>query len=576
MSAPPRPSAVQPRLRALAALCAAALAACASAPSTELVLVVDTNAAPSVLDTLDVVVRGPSGEAQRATVPYEGAPRTIGLVPATDVLGPLDLTITGSASSDPDVPLVTRVLSTRFERGVSRVLHVRLAIECVGVACLDATETCGPDGACISVEVDPTRLPAYLGEVSVPEQCNGVDDDADGRADEDFDLDADPRHCGACNAPCAGGVLCAAGRCEPSPLVQVAAGATHTCALRESGGVACWGSNTFGELGDGTLATRTRPVTVLGLDDAVSLSAGYGFTCAVRRDGTVACWGSNTCGELGRSGGNSGRPVAVSGVADAVEVSGGNCHNCARLASGSVTCWGSNTAGQLGSGAVTSTQPQRATPVAGLSGTLSVRAGANHTCALRGNGAVSCWGANDAGQVGDGTSTSQPAPTLVTGLDDLTDARVRGSAIGAGDDFACVLTAAGARCWGGNANGRIGLPDAQTWNGREPTVVAGTAGATAISVGALGCFGCALGAGGVVSCWGCNGAGQVSGSTSASNPGAVRVDGLPPAASVSAGSAHACALTADGAVWCWGANEAGQLGLGSDLASASPTRLDGL
>ncbi len=563
-------------LHLLAALAATCVGGCAGEALTELVLVVDTNGPPTAIDTLAIVVRGPSGEERRATVPYEGAPRSIGLVPATDVLGPLDLEITGLLASEPDVPLVTRAVSTRFERGVRRVLHVRLAVECIDVVCADVEQTCGPDGACIPIEVDPARLPAYDGAVSVPEQCNGVDDDADGRADEDFDLDRDPRHCGACNAACAGGLRCLDGTCEESPVVQVAAGATHTCARREAGGVACWGSNLYGELGDGTRATRDAPVTVLGLEDAVSVSAGFGFTCAVRRDRTVMCWGSNVCGELGRSGSDSGRPVAVPGVTDAVEVSGGNCHNCARRTTGDVVCWGTNDQGQLGSGMVSGTTPLRATPVVELAGAVAIRAGASHACALRDNGAVRCWGANDAQQVGDGTTTTRPSPTGIVNLDDLTDPRDRGLAVAAGADFSCALTAAGVRCWGASESGRIGLPDGETWNGVAPTTVAGTAGATSVSVGALGCFGCALGAGGVVSCWGCNESQQIAGSGELANPSARRIDALPPAVAVSVGSEHACALGADGAVRCWGANGSGQLGLGTDVPTAPPSQVVGL
>jgi alpha-tubulin suppressor-like RCC1 family protein len=290
----------------------------------------------------------------------------------------------------------------------------------------------------------------------------------------------------------------------------------------------------------------------------------------------VVCWGSNACGELGRSGTDSGRPVAVPGLTDAVEVSGGNCHNCARRTTGDVVCWGSNDSGQLGSGMISGTTPLRATPVVDLTDAVAVRAGANHTCALRDNGAVNCWGANDAQQVGDGSTTARPSPTPIVNLDDLTDPRDRGLGIAAGNDFSCALTAAGVRCWGESADGRIGLPEGEAWNGIAPTTVAGTVGATSVSVGALGCFGCALGAGGVVSCWGCNDAGQLGDASGTSSPGARRVDALPPAASVSVGSNHACALAADGSVWCWGANDSGQLGLGSDAVSAAPTRVGGL
>ena len=562
---------------ALVALCGSwMLVACVGEIPTELVLVVDTDSAPTLLDTIPIVVSGPSAAEQTVTVPYEGAPRTLGLVAATTVLGPVDIEITGSSSTGASSGTVTRLVHTRFEQGVSRLLHIRLSADCLGRAACVVGETCGPDGACISADVDVTRLPAYLGAVSVPELCNGVDDDGDGSADEDFHLSTDAHHCGACNAPCKPGVLCSDSTCQDSPVIQIAAGEWHTCALRAGGGVACWGANANGELGDGTLTSRTHPVLVRGLTDAVAIGAGYGFSCAVRADATVTCWGSNSCGEIGQPVLEARSvPTAVPRVSGAVELNGGNCHNCARLSSGSIYCWGENTYGQVGNGAMSET-PASPTVVMNLANATSVRTGKDHTCALRADGSVSCWGNNTSRQLGDGTETSRSVPTRVVGLPDLTDATMRATAIGAGADFSCALTSSGARCWGANGDGQLGLATGTVWDGVEPTVVPGTSGATALSIGSMGCFGCALGAGGVVSCWGCNGSSQLGDATTTASPTAVRAIGVPAATSISLGQAHACALTASGEVWCWGGNTSGQLGLGSGLPSSPPALVVGL
>ncbi len=557
-------------------LCGALLGSCGGETASEIVLVVDTDIAPTVIDTLTIVVSGPSAAEQDVTVPYGGAPRTLGLVAATEVLGPVEITITGSASGTPTGPTITRVVETRFEKGVSRVLHVRLSVDCLGVICT-AGQTCSTEGLCAAADVDPADLPAYLGTVSVPELCNGVDDDADGRADEDFNLSTSPLHCGACNVRCSPGVLCVDSACDDSEIVQISSGYTHSCALRAGGGIACWGSNVYGELGDGTSTMRTRPVSVSGIGDAIYVSAGYGFTCAIRQDQSVLCWGSNTCGELGlpASTVETGVPTLVPGVSGAVEIHGGNCHNCARLSSGSVYCWGKNANGQIGNGVM---MPGAELParVMNLANAASVNVGFNHSCALRSNGAVSCWGDNASRQLGDGTETARAVPTPVIGLADLTDTTMRATALAAGLDFSCIIIGSGARCWGVNGSGQLGLPLGTMWDGAAPTFVPGTGGATVLAVGAPSCFGCVLGAGGVVSCWGCNGDGQLANSSTMASSTAAPAMGLPPAAAIALGETHACALTASGAVWCWGGNASGQLGIGSGLPTSPPAQVTDL
>ncbi|MEX2620727.1 MAG: hypothetical protein WD250_10970, partial [Egibacteraceae bacterium] len=136
-------------------------------------------------------------------------------------------------------------------------------------------------------------------------------------------------------------------------------GAAHTCALREGGAVACWGANSRKQLGDGTTAHRLEhrlePAdAVEGLTDAVAVAAGAGHTCALREGGAVACWGANHFGQAGdgpiisleeRSG------LAVTEVlAEATAVGAGFDHSCAVREGGAVACWGNNGAGQLGDG----------------------------------------------------------------------------------------------------------------------------------------------------------------------------------------------------------------------------------
>ncbi len=166
------------------------------------------------------------------------------------------------------------------------------------------------------------------------------------------------------------------------------------------------------------------PVAVSGLSGVIAISAGAAGTCALLTGGTVECWGDNTYGELGDGtstgpgtclGGTSAcstTPVAVSGLSGVSAIAASESHTCARLSGGTVSCWGDNEAGELGDG--TNTGPQKCsgascstTPVAvsTLTGATAVTAGFLGSCALRSGGSIECWGDNEYGGLGIGTST---------------------------------------------------------------------------------------------------------------------------------------------------------------------------
>lgn len=132
----------------------------------------------------------------------------------------------------------------------------------------------------------------------------------------------------------------------------VSAGGWHACALRASGRVVCWGGNPDGRLGNGkTAREQPTPVEVKGLRDAVAVTAGGEHTCALRRTGQVVCWGKNHAGQLGDgSTKNRKAPVHVAGLDEATAVSAGGAHTCALRPAGDVVCWGSNIDGRLGDG----------------------------------------------------------------------------------------------------------------------------------------------------------------------------------------------------------------------------------
>ncbi len=343
----------------------------------------------------------------------------------------------------------------------------------------------------------------------------------------------------------------------------IATGVRHTCAVLRDGRVACWGDNTFGQLGDGTTTDRHLPTTVPGLSQVVAVTAGQDFTCALRGDGTVRCWGSNASGQLG-DGTTTARttPTAVIGLTfatGAIAISAGLQHVCVRAGNGLAKCWGENEHGQLGDGTTT----DRSSPVVavGLDRVSAVAAGSDFTCAIEDEWWVSCWGRTLHGQLGDGTTTNRQLPTLAS------TATIRPRAIATGSAHACAVTAIGTvQCWGDNLFGQLG--DGTLTTRHAATPVSSLTGITSLE--ASGRHTCARHASASLSCWGDNLFGQLgTGDTTASLTPVFASLGA--VTHVAANGSHSCARTGDGAIWCWGRNSFGELGDGTTTQRLSPT-----
>jgi hypothetical protein len=325
----------------------------------------------------------------------------------------------------------------------------------------------------------------------------------------------------------------------------VTAGLDHTCALTRAGGVRCWGYNGHDELGDGesTAVSSSVPVRVKGLPSGVTaLAAGGRHTCAVQRGGAL-CWGANYLGALGD--GTEERhagPVHVAGLSSGVvSVAGGIDHSCALSTAGAVKCWGDNEAGEVGDGTTTN----RWTPVdvVGLgSGIEAIAAQFVHSCALTDAGGVKCWGR------GYGL-TPVDVPGLTSGVTAITPN--------------CALTAAGGvKCWS-----LVGGLHTSDLPGLRVGVVA---------LATSGFHGCALLSGGAVKCWGANDHGQLGDGTRTERATPVSVVGLGTGIeSLGVGTAYSCAVTRVGGIRCWGSNGAGQLGDGTNHDRRRPVGVVG-
>ena len=261
----------------------------------------------------------------------------------------------------------------------------------------------------------------------------------------------------------------------------IASGAEFSCALLTDGSVQCWGSNSAGQLGDGTTVNQSRPVVVDGLaGGVVQLAAGGAHACAVLQDQRVKCWGLNERGQLG-DGSTVDRSIPVPVKVEAgndltgvVEVAAGNAHTCARLDTGAVQCWGSRANGRLGDNS--SSDRPTAGPVTGIDGAsddasaIAISSGASGSCALMADKSLRCWGVG--GRNGDGTMTDAltPSKVLASGSDQNNDPVFADAvAVSVGGRHGCALVeGGGVWCWGDGMRGQLG--DGLVRTGSSPSL----------------------------------------------------------------------------------------------------------
>ena len=353
-----------------------------------------------------------------------------------------------------------------------------------------------------------------------------------------------------------------------SGAVALSAGDYHSVAAVTGGGAMAWGDNNAGELGDGSIVSRTSPILASGFEDMVAVAAGADHTVALKSDGTVWAAGYNVFGQLGDLGTQS-RSVAVqaSGVSGASAVAAGGFFTLALATGGTVWSWGYNADGELGNGTLANNATPA--PIASLSGVTAIAAGQAFALALESGGTVLGWGYNGYGQIGAGGSAS--SPRSVAGLDSVV-------ALAAGSDHALFLRgngtvwALGSSAYGQLGNGTTGVSSS------APVQVAGLTDVIAIDAG--GGHSVALCADGTVWAWGRNAHGELGDGTTIDRATPVQVAGLAGVVAISAGGRGAnyiggvvgvtVALKADGSVWAWGGARSGQVGDGTYVSRSRP------
>jgi alpha-tubulin suppressor-like RCC1 family protein len=347
-------------------------------------------------------------------------------------------------------------------------------------------------------------------------------------------------------------------------VVRIWALRDRSCALTRDGLVHCWGDNADGLLGDGTELDRYAPVRLTSLTDVTDVALGFRHSCAIARAGTVWCWGENGYGQLGDgSTDDRTRPTEVLAVERAVELTVGDRSTCARLDDGTARCWGHGELGQLGDGSTGRRSTRVA--VAGLSDARQLVGGSEHRCALLGDGSVWCWGHNVHGMVGDGTLVNRARPTRVLGLEGVVS--LTSTPAWFGQTYATLAdgTLLG---WGDNGGD---LGDGTTTDQPAPVVIGGLGAVAELAIGGgIIHVECARLRDRTVSCWGNNTFGQVGDGSTADRRSPVVVPGLRDVIGLSASPVFVCARLADGTARCWGRNDRGQLGDGTTTHRASP------
>ncbi len=335
----------------------------------------------------------------------------------------------------------------------------------------------------------------------------------------------------------------------------IAGGVDFSLALKTDGTVLSWGSDTYGALGDDVpIAAKNTPVAVAGLTNVVAIASGSGHSLVLKQDGTVMAWGRDTNGQLGDDAAiaNKSTPVPVAGLTNIVAIAAGGFHSLALKQDGTVMAWGYDGEGELGNDAATVNQP---TPVAvaGVSNVVAIAAGAFHSLALKQDGTLVAWGFDGSGQVGDGANTDNKT-TFVSVLNATNIIAIAG-----GEQHSLALRSDGTMlAWGADNFGQLG-DDASQANKDSPVVVPSATGITAIAAGDYHSL--AVKTDKTVLAWGNDDYGQLGdGASLAFKPLPAPVSGASNVVSVMAGDFHSLALKEDGTMLAWGRDATGQLG----------------
>ncbi|HEX2658959.1 MAG TPA: hypothetical protein VHU40_11835 [Polyangia bacterium] len=349
----------------------------------------------------------------------------------------------------------------------------------------------------------------------------------------------------------------------PAATTVASIASYHACAIAV-GALSCWGANAEGRLGTGDTNPRHGPARVGTDSDWLLVATSARATLAMKRNGTLWAFGANDNGQLGV--GDFAARLAPTRVltdrTDWVAIATRFDHACALARDGSLWCWGANTEGQLGQDDQYGSSTDRSIPTAVTSAKdfVFVDAGQGHSCAIRANGTLWCWGRNSEGELGQGPSTAiQIRRPIQVG------AATRWQLVQAGQNFTCGVRAGDTLCWGSVQDAAIprGAPGSVV---DSPLSIGAPPGVIQLSINTFG--GCVIDATGAAYGWGRNIEGQLGlGDVDARSAPTLIGSGW---TQISAGRFSTCGVR-EGAVVCTGDNRDGQLGVGDTNRRMLPT-----
>ena len=450
--------------------------------------------------------------------------------------------------------------------GASRVIQVMGMKNITGLSCQDAMNT-----YCNNSSSSATCKSAFSYVYEVGRSTVDVFSDMDVAINKTYDP-ANPNNIGCSTEYSAYSFDYGAN--DQIAAGGISASSGFTCAIvsgnsvAASGQIKCWGNGSYGEMGNGTSTpTNVSPSTnavATGIASATAVVAGGDFACAID-GGAAKCWGNASYGALGNgmSSGTYSTPQNVSTLSSGVtRITAGMFHACALTAGGNAYCWGRNNYGQIGNGTSTSII---ATPVSvsGLvSGVLDIKAGGNHTCAVTGIGVVKCWGYNFYGQIGTGTTS----PTMYSTIQEVSGLLSTAKKVATGGNFTCVLLNDGAvQCFGYNQFGQIGVS----------TSIATVITPTVAMNSTYGAYDIVAGEGRVCARTSTNGFyfwGKYPDSASSNTTPTAQAAWPGGITKIADGWSHTCALM-NGSMMCWGNNNNGQIGIGNTSTQTAPVNV---
>jgi alpha-tubulin suppressor-like RCC1 family protein len=342
---------------------------------------------------------------------------------------------------------------------------------------------------------------------------------------------------------------------------SIAAGGSHSLALKPDGTVLSWGLNTWGQLGDSTNSNRASPVPVAYASGIVAVAAGSNFSLALLSNGIVVGWGLNVEGELGDGTFlNESTLVSVINTSNVIAISAGGNHSLALKSDGTVLSWGFNGFGQLGDG--TQVDKNTATAVLNASDIVAIAAGNTHSMALKADGTILSWGNNSSGQLGVGSHNSPlMTPVKVSNATNII-------AISAGTYHSLALKSNGSLMgWGSDEFGQLGKPSTLDRTYTPETISIDNNNA---QISAGNDVSMVLKLNGSLFSWGTNSYGQLGIGSVSSGGVATATHVTDNIVSMSAGGYHSLALKPDGTMSSWGGNFSGQLGDGTTTNQSSP------